>query len=61
MTATGEHQAERIRRNMALTMENIVHTNNCITLAEDKKLKARLTEKNDRRLAALEQMRKSLS
>jgi len=60
MTTPAERQADRVRRNMALTMENIVRANNCIATAEDKKIKAILKTKNDRRLAALEQMRKLL-
>ena len=56
MTASAsENQAERIRRNIDRTIENIVHTNNCIAYAEDKKLKATLKAKNDRRLSALAQ------
>ena len=45
---------------MAQTMENIVHTNNCIIYAEDKKVKSRLKAKNEQRTAALEQMERSL-
>jgi len=55
-----ERHADRVRRNMALIMENIVRANNCIAAEEDKKIKAILKAKNDRRLAALEQMRKLL-
>ena len=60
MSADVQHHAERIRRNMAQTMENIVHTNNCIIYAEDKKVKSRLKAKNEQRIAALEQMKQSL-
>jgi len=45
---------------MAQTMENIVHTNNCIVYAEDKKVKSRLKAKNEQRIAALEQMKQNL-
>ena len=55
-----QHHAERIRRGMTQTMENIVHTNNCIVAEQDKRLKARLKAKNDSRLAALEQMKRSV-
>ena len=60
MSADAQHHAERIQRSMAQTMENIVHTNNCIVYAEDKKVKSRLKAKNEQRLAALEQMKQSL-
>ncbi|MCL2857495.1 MAG: hypothetical protein FWE19_07265 [Oscillospiraceae bacterium] len=60
MNADQRHHAERIRRNMDQTMENIVHTNNCIVYAEDKKVKSRLKAKNDQRIAALERMKQSL-
>ena len=60
MPTNAQHHAERVRRHMAQTMENIVHTNNCIVYAEDKKLKSRLKEKNEQRISALEQMERSL-
>jgi len=61
MNPESEHHAARIQRNISMTLENMVHTNNCIAFAEDKKLKARLKAKNERRFAALEQMRQSLT
>ena len=60
MSADDQHHAGQVRRRMAQTMENIVHTNNCIIYAEDKKVKGRLKEKNDQRIAALEQMKQNL-
>ena len=51
---------ERTQRQMAQTMENIVHTNNCIAYAEDKKVKSRLKAKNEQRLSALERMKKTV-
>ena len=61
MPAVSENHADHLRRNIASLTENIVHTNNCIALAQDKAIKARMKEKNDRRMAALEQMNKSIS
>ncbi|MCL2579954.1 MAG: hypothetical protein FWE32_07965 [Oscillospiraceae bacterium] len=60
MNEQTQHHQKRIERGIALTMENMVHTNNCIAQTDDKKLKARLQAKNDRRLAALDQMRQSI-
>ena len=50
----------RLQRSIQRTMENIVHTNNCIIYAQDRQLKARLKAKNDRRIDALEKMHQSL-
>jgi len=61
MLTPAEHHAARVKRNMQLTMENIVHTNACIAAEEDKKIKSRLKAKNERRQAALDQMRQNLN
>jgi len=60
MSATDGQHTEHMRRNIALVTENIVHTNNCIADAQDKALRARMKAKNDRRLAALEQMQRTV-
>ena len=60
MSNDASHHEQRIMRSMAQTMENIAHTNNCIVYAEDKKIKSRLKAKNEQRIAALEQMKRSL-
>ena len=60
MNTSTQPGAEHIRRRMAQTMENIVHTNNCIVYAEDKKVKSRLKAKNEQRISALEQMEKTV-
>ena len=59
LNADVKHHAERLQRNIAQTMANIAHTNNCILYAEDKKIKSRLKAKNEQRLVALEQMKQS--
>jgi hypothetical protein len=55
-----EHHAERIRRNMALTMENMINTQKHIQKTPDQKLRAQLRTKNERRQHALDEMQKSI-
>lgn len=59
-TSPPEHHAERIRRNLDLTMANIVRTNEHLAAAADARLRFRLREKNERRLVAMETMQRSL-
>jgi len=61
MITPAEHHAARVKRNMQQTMANIVRTNSCIASAEDKRIKAQMKARNDRRHAALEQMQQNLN
>lgn len=60
MNTPAQHHTARIRRNMQLTMENMVRVNNRITEESDNKTKAKMQQNNDHRQKALDEMERKL-